>query len=184
MPYIARDHRRSTSDELRARIPGWGADLDPANRPSVPRERGDLPTGAHWTIPESQEELIPRERSVEHARLTPVFGTSAPLHGVSGAVRRLAYARFSEGQTLHWLLLIMGDRVDAIGSHARSIFEGHPDNFIAESGIAAERGNRPLRSRFGQRRADVKHSWMDPLIFAGPVVFVAVAVVAIVRRRR
>ena len=26
-----------SADELRARIPGWGADLDPADRPSVPR---------------------------------------------------------------------------------------------------------------------------------------------------
>ena len=24
-------------DQLRARIPGWGADLDPKDRPSVPR---------------------------------------------------------------------------------------------------------------------------------------------------
>jgi hypothetical protein len=30
-----------SSDELRARIPGWGADLHPADRPSVPRERFD-----------------------------------------------------------------------------------------------------------------------------------------------
>ena len=28
-------------EELRARIPGWGADLDPADRPAVPRERFD-----------------------------------------------------------------------------------------------------------------------------------------------
>lgn len=30
-------------EELRARIPGWGADLDPADRPSVPRLDRDLP---------------------------------------------------------------------------------------------------------------------------------------------
>ena len=27
-----------SSEQLRARIPGWGADLDPKDRPSVPRE--------------------------------------------------------------------------------------------------------------------------------------------------
>ena len=45
--------------------------------------------------------------------MTPVFGTAQPLHGLSGAIRRLAYARFSEGRLAHWLLLVAGDRVDA-----------------------------------------------------------------------
>ena len=35
-------------DELRNRIPGWGVDLDIADRPSVPRVRFDpAATGAH-----------------------------------------------------------------------------------------------------------------------------------------
>ena len=65
-----------SSDQLRASIPGWGADLDPADRPAVPRERFD-PTqaGAHWQVPERQPEQWPRERSVEHTQLPPVFGT-------------------------------------------------------------------------------------------------------------
>ena len=28
---------RETSEQLRARIPGWGVDLDPADRPSYPK---------------------------------------------------------------------------------------------------------------------------------------------------
>ena len=38
-----RDKRTAppSREELRARIPGWGADLDPADRPSYPRERFD-----------------------------------------------------------------------------------------------------------------------------------------------
>jgi hypothetical protein len=64
------------SEELRARSPRWGVDLDPADRPSVPRERLDLETGAHWDFPERQPEKWPRERSNEHKFLTPVFGTS------------------------------------------------------------------------------------------------------------
>jgi hypothetical protein len=184
MPYIADDHRRPSSEELRARIPGWGADLDPKDRPSVPRERTDLPTGAHWTIPESQPELQPRERSIEHGMLPPVFGTSAPLHGVSGAVRRFAYERFSEAQTAHWLLLVLGDRIDVAGSRVRSVFEGQPDNPIAETGIKAELGNHPVGSRFGRGRADVKHSWIDPLIVLGPTVLATVAVTLVVRAVR
>lgn len=74
-PYTAdKALRTESADELRARIPGWGADLDPKDRPSVPRERFE-PTGAHWGFPERQEEKWPRERSIEHEFLTPVFGT-------------------------------------------------------------------------------------------------------------
>ena len=37
-----------TREELRARIPGWGADLDPADRPSHPRlQYAPDTTGAH-----------------------------------------------------------------------------------------------------------------------------------------
>src|SRR4051812_39513457 len=106
-----------TREELRARVPGWGADLDPADRPSHPKlNYAPDTTGAHWYFPERQPEKEPRERSIEHAFVTPVFGTAQPLRGVSGAVRRLAYRRFSEGRPAHWLLLIVGDPVDAPGS--------------------------------------------------------------------
>ena len=71
-----------SSDELRARIPGWGTDLDPKDRPSVPQEVFDPGlSGAHWEFPERQPELRPRERSIEHKFLTPVFGTSCPTRG-------------------------------------------------------------------------------------------------------
>lgn len=172
MPYEANQHRRPSSDELRARIPGWGADLDPADRPSVPRERTDLVTGAHWDIPENQPELQPRERSIEHERLTPVFGTVAPLHGPSGAIRRFAYERFSEARAAHWLLLVLGDRVDSLGARFTAVGEGRPDNLIAESGVLGERRYHPITSRFGHGRADLKHIWLDPLVFAGPVLVV------------
>jgi hypothetical protein len=37
-----------SSDQLRARIPGWGVDLDPADRPSVPKLQFDSElNGAH-----------------------------------------------------------------------------------------------------------------------------------------
>ena len=178
MPYIASDHRRPSSDELRARIPGWGADLDPADRPSVPRERADLPTGAHWEIPEDQPELQPRERSIEHLRLTPVFGTTAPLHGLSGVIRRFAYERFSEGRAAHWLLLVLGDRVDVAGARVTAILEGQPDNPVTETGILGEAGHRPVASRVGRGRADLKHAWIDPVIVFGPTVLLVLGTVA------
>ncbi len=114
MPYTAeKPPLPETIEELKARIPGWGADLDPADRPAFPREVS-LPTGAHWHLPDQQEESGTRERSIEHERLTPVFGTAQPLKGASGAVRRLAYRRFSEARAAHWLLLMAGDRIDVV----------------------------------------------------------------------
>ena len=115
MPYTAATPPLpETPEELRARIPGWGADLDPAVRPSYPKLLPPDVTryGAHWTEPERQTEHAPRERSVEHAHLTPVFGTAQPLHGLAGALRRHAYARFSEARAAHWLLLVAADRLD------------------------------------------------------------------------
>jgi hypothetical protein len=178
MPYTASDHTKHFDpDALRQRIPGWGVDKDPADRPSFPRERIDPEaTGAHWTLPELQQPRAGREKSVEHTMLPPVFGTAQPLHGVSGAIRRLAYVRYSEGQTAHWLLLIAGDRVDAITSHLKSFITTRPDNPITETGILSEIGHHPVSSRFGQRRADVKHLWLDPIIVAGPWVLAGVLV--------
>jgi hypothetical protein len=156
---------------LRERIPGWGSDLDPANRPSYPRETPDArPPGAAWDLPEPQPHQGYRERSVEHADLTPVFGTAQPLHGVSGAVRRLAYDRYSEGRTAHWLLLMAGDRIDVLGSTLRSFLTTRPDNLVTETGIKAEITHHGLASRRGQRRADVHHQWLDPVVVAGPWV--------------
>ena len=177
MPYTAEKPTQPfTSDELRAQIPGWGADLSPADRPSVPRERS-FETGAHWSFPERQPELQPRERSMEHAMLTPVFGTVAPLHGLSGVIRKFAYKRFSEGRAAHWLLLIAGDRVDAVGSHLKSLASLRPDNPFTETGVLSERRRRPIASRFGRGRADLKHMWMDPLLVAGPWLLAGDAVV-------
>jgi hypothetical protein len=156
-------------DELRARIPGWGVDLDPKDRPSTPKleYREDL-TGAHWDFPDRQPETVPRERSIEHAFLTPVFGTTAPLKGLSGAIRRYSYARFSEGRAAHWLLLLAADRVDAWESHLRSFATLHPDNPITETGVLSEFSRHGLASRVGRKRADLSHQPLDPFIVAGP----------------
>ncbi len=113
---------QASTDELRARIPGWGVDLDPKDRPSVPQERFDPgATGAHWEFPERQPEKWPRERSVEHRFLTPVSGTSCPPRGISGMMRRYAYDAFSEGRVAHWLILMVADRVDALESRLRAV---------------------------------------------------------------
>lgn len=179
MPYSADKPGQAVRPELlRERIPGWGADLDPADRPAFPREQTDIVTGAHWQLPEQQPDLHRRERSVEHERLTPVFGTAQPLHGLSGGIRRYAYARYSEGQTAHWLLLVLGDRVDAATSHAKSLFSTRPDDPISQSGVRGEWGHRPIASRLRRGRIDMKHAWLDPILVVGPWVVSAVLTAA------
>ncbi len=159
----------TSSDELRARIPGWGADLDPADRPSVPREVFDPDnTGAHWDFPDRQEQKWPRERSIEHAFVTPVFGTSCPPKGLSGVLRKYAYSAFSEARAAHWLILLAADRVDAIESHVESLLTARPDNPITETGVLSEFTRHGISSRFGQKRADTSHQPLDPLVVAGP----------------
>jgi hypothetical protein len=163
-----------TPEQLRARIPGWGVDLDPKDRPAVPRlQLQDGLSGAHWDFPERQEEKSPRERSIEHAFLTPVFGTSCPPKGLSGVLRKYSYRRFSEARAAHWLILIAADRIDAWESHLSSFLTLNPDNPITETGILSEFKRHGVSSRVGKKRADTSHQWLDPLIVAGPWVAVA-----------
>jgi hypothetical protein len=166
-------------EELRARIPGWGADLDPADRPSSPKLQYPADSGAHWDFPDRQPGSAGREHSIEHAFVTPVFGTAQPLHGLSGAIRRLAYARFSEGRLAHWVLLILGDRVDAWGSHLRSFGTLHPDDPITETGVRAEltAGGTARRGR-----SDRRHQVLDPVLVAGPWVAAGAGMVLGARR--
>jgi hypothetical protein len=170
-------------DQLRARIPGWGADLDPKDRPSVPKLQfqEDL-TGAHWEFPERQPEKEPRERSIEHKFLTPVFGTAQPTRGLSGVIRKFSYAKYSEARLGHWMLLILADRVDAWEHHLRSFGTLRPDNPITETGVRAEFTHHGLRSRVGVRRSDLPHLWLDPVIVAGP--WIAAAALALRQARR
>ncbi|MGZ9883658.1 hypothetical protein ACXN1G_06875 [Rhodococcus ruber] len=189
MPYTAdKPGRRKSSDELRATIPGWGVDLDPKDRPAVPKERFDPgASGAHWDFPERQEERWPRERSIEHAFLPPVFGTSCPPRGLSGVLRKYAYRRFSEGRAAHRLILLGADRVDAAESHLRSFATGRPDNPITETGVRSEFTHHGMRSRAGRKRVDVAHEWMDPIIVGAPWVVAGAATATAVqtlRRRR
>jgi hypothetical protein len=167
-------------EELRARIPGWGVDLDPADRPSYPKLQYPADTGAHWDFPERQPQPWPREHSIEHAFVTPVFGTAQPPHGLSGVVRKYAYARFSEGRLAHWLLLIGADRIDAVESHLRSFATTRPDNPITETGVKAEFTHSGLASRRG--RSDARHHLLDPVLVAGP--WVAAAGAAVLGGRR
>ncbi|MFW5474921.1 hypothetical protein ACOCJ5_16555 [Knoellia sp. CPCC 206450] len=185
VPYVSGPRAGIPSpDELRARIPGWGADLDPADRPSVPQELDDgRPDGVAWDFPEEQVTTSARERSIEHARLTPVFGTVAPLTGLPGAVRRRAYSRYSEARAAHWLLLLGADRIESKQHLVRSMFSRRPDNPVEETGIRSELTGHGIASRRGHGRVD-RHQVLDPVIVSLPAILAGWAAVRTWRRVR
>ncbi|HEX3344793.1 MAG TPA: hypothetical protein VHS09_09485 [Polyangiaceae bacterium] len=90
-------------DAPKERRPGVPMELDPPRIVGNARE-GDIPRQP------DPGNILKRKGLAE---LTPVFGTSAPPRGLSGAMRRAAY-RIPEHHTTHWLVLLLADRVDAV----------------------------------------------------------------------
>lgn len=155
------------SDELKRRIPGWGADLDFRNRPGFPMEKTPPHgTGAHWEEPERQIPTVKVFHSIEHKGLTPVFGTACPPKGLSGSIRDYAYT-LSEGRKMHWALLLFADRVDVVESALQSLLQGRPHNPLAEMGLQAEFKRKAFQSRFGQHRSDVRRQKRELLLALG-----------------
>lgn len=97
----------------------WGVDLDPSRRPGVPMMREPQPWPNTRFPPEQQPG---KSAAPMHGRpnkpMPPVFGTSTPLHGLSGAIRKFAY-QLPDHYPSHWLLKMLGDRVDFWGYRAR-----------------------------------------------------------------
>jgi hypothetical protein len=64
----------------------------------------------------------------------------------------------------------------------------HPDNPVTEAGVLSGFSRHGVSSRFGRKRADLAHLWIDPIIvgvpwmLAGGLVFAALK--ALDRRRR
>jgi hypothetical protein len=121
-----------------ANIQGWGADLDPGVRPAVPMERSPPRfIQPHYTKPEQQKRTVKVFHSTERPGLTPVFGTSSPPTGVSGAIRAGAF-RFSENDIRHWLMLLFADRVNMVEGIIDDLAHGHVPNLFTEMGGPAE----------------------------------------------
>lgn len=108
------------ADPEQMKIPGWGVDGDPRNRPGVPMLlKPEVRAGAHWEEPERQPPPdFPVLKRASLDALTPTFGTAAPPRGLSGLLRRMAYD-VPEHLVRHVLLLMMADRVDVLESRLR-----------------------------------------------------------------
>lgn len=146
-PYPLPCHRRNAVPDYYKDVDGWGADLDPADRPMSQRE---LPSDVETVRGEVEHRQTPTHPvfvSNEMPDLTPVFGTSCPPHGLSGRMRRLAF-EYGEGTGRHWVTLLAADRVDMIESTLGALFRGAPDNIPAEKGwLMRLSGGSPMKRR-------------------------------------
>lgn len=127
----------------RAHIPGWGADLDPAQRPAYPMERTPprLPNGPPGPLAQQPCDVEVLHSS-ERPGITKVFGTTVPPSGLSGRLRRFAF-KYSENDLRHWMALLLADRIHMGEGLVQDVACGHIPNIYAEMGGPAELRHNP-----------------------------------------
>ena len=120
-------------------ITGWGVDANRQNDPTIPmKKRNDGEhAGYSWQRPAQQRADVEVLQSNERPNLTATFGTSTPPRGLSGALRRRAF-RHSESSYLHWLPLMLADRINVVEGVVSDVARGRIPNIFAELGWAAE----------------------------------------------
>src|SRR5919205_2085197 len=113
-------------------IKGWGVEADPKNDPTYPmkdRNNGEH-AGYSWERPPQQPIDVEILHSNERPNVTSVFGTSTPPSGLSGVLRRLAFA-YSESSYGHWLPLMLADRVSVVEGVLQDLMHGRVPNIFA-----------------------------------------------------
>jgi hypothetical protein len=151
------------TEETGTRVNGRGVDADPKNDPTYPI-RHRLPAEearSGWVRPAQQPVDVEVLRSIEYPDMTAVFGTSTPPAGLSGMIRRAAFA-YSESSYLHWLPLVLADRINVVEGILDDLRRGRLPNGFAEAGGKAQ-------WRYNRRR-----------LVGGTLVRVALAAVLIV----
>jgi hypothetical protein len=136
---------QKTEDTV-ASVNGRGIDADPKNDPTYPI-RHRLPAEearSGWRSPIQQPLDVEVLRSIEYPAMPAVFGTSTPPAGLSGVIRRAAF-RYSESSYLHWLPLVLADRINVVEGVLGDLRRGRLPNGFAEKGGKA-------RWRYDRRR--------------------------------
>jgi hypothetical protein len=126
------------------KINGWGIDYDPENEPTYPYKTytGDDHKRLNWERPTLQKTDITILKSTERPNLSAVFGTAAPLRGLSGAIRRAAF-KHSENMYRHWLPLLLADRIDVVEGMFDDLFHLRWPRPIKERGWGAIWKHKP-----------------------------------------
>jgi len=149
--------------------PNHEAEVNARDWPAWPmrKESGDEHKGMSWPRPPQQPETVAILHSNERPNLTAVFGTPNPPRGLSGLVRRFAFG-YSENKQMHWIALILADRIDMVEGVAADLMKGHVPNIFAEMGLGA----------------DLKYNKKGLALKAGAAVLAGVALYAVLHRPR
>jgi hypothetical protein len=140
----AEDQNAARGRELAARfahIKGWGIDINPKNDPTYPMKdpRTDVEQqGYTWERPVQQVQTVEILHSNERPDISAVFGTAAPPSGLSGTLRRYAFTH-SESRLMHWIPLVLADRVNVIEGLLDDVMQGTLPNIAKEKGLTSNR---------------------------------------------
>jgi len=120
-------------------IPGWGIDANPENDPTYPmKERNGADyLRFNYDKPKQQTPDVEVLHSIERPGISRVFGTSTPPSGLSGMIRRYAF-KYSESTYLHWVPLVVADRINVVEGIIDDLAHGHVPNIFEEKGWKAE----------------------------------------------
>jgi hypothetical protein len=141
---------------------GAGVDASPQTRPGVPMyaQRPRTPQAAEWSIPPRQAGGQDHLKRAGLQRLTPVFGTANPPHGVAGALRRVAYG-YPEDLARRWMMLLLADRLDVVEDRLGGLLE-RPLQSVGFPGL----GRRVHRNPFGALAAVIAGAWLAKKVLA------------------
>ncbi|HYG70065.1 MAG TPA: hypothetical protein VD838_20485 [Anaeromyxobacteraceae bacterium] len=123
---------------IREDVPDRGYDLDPARRPGVPKLHAPEPL-PNAKYPPDRQAGRPSvwKHNRPHKPFPAVFGTAVPPAGLSGLVRKAAYA-YPDHMMRHWTLLLLSDRVDLWEHRTRKLLPlAAPALAIVVAGFAA-----------------------------------------------
>jgi hypothetical protein len=137
MDNLTPDIKQGTVDP--SSVIGWAVDADPENDPTYPikdRNNGEH-KGYSWDRPEQQPIDMEVLHSTERPNIAATFGHTIPPAGLSGMLRRSAF-KYSEDAYMHWLPLIVADRVNMVEGIFQDLGRGHIPNVFSEMGWKAE----------------------------------------------
>jgi hypothetical protein len=133
------EYDRNIANSPKDHIPGWGVDANPENDPTYPMKHWNGADHQRFNYQKPTQQPVDIEvlHSIERPGVSRVFGTSTPPKGLSGAIRRWAF-KYSESTYLHWVPLVLADRVGVIEGYLDDFKHGIIPNPFAERGWQAE----------------------------------------------
>lgn len=136
---VEADNDRLIANSSKDHIKGWGIDADPENDPTYPMKHWN---GAdyqrfNYSKPPQQPINVEVLHSIERPGVSRVFGTSSPPSGLSGMIRRWAF-KWNESTYLHWVPLVLADRISVFEGYIDDLKQGIVPNPIAERGLTGE----------------------------------------------